>query len=81
MITETDEIRRAIDDAVDRWPELRGSRAAALRRLVLEGARSGAEEAVRARLRHESALAALAGSLTGVFPPDAARGLAEEWPE
>lgn len=81
MITETDDIRRAIDEAAERWPELESDRAALLRRLIMEGARSGAEEAVRARLEYLAALDAVAGSFTGVYPPGAARQLAEEWPE
>ena len=81
MVTETDDIRRAIDDAAQWWPEIADDRAALLRRLIMNGARSGAEEVVRARLDHQTAVAALAGSLTGAFPPNAARSLAQEWPE
>jgi hypothetical protein len=81
MITETDDIRQAIDDADDRWPELGGDRAALLRRLVLEGARSGAEELTKQRADFLEALAAVSGSMTGVYPAGAAQSLREEWPE
>lgn len=81
MITETDDIREAIDRAAEWWPELAGNRAAILRRLIVNGARSAAEEAVRERLQFLAAFEAAAGSRTGVYPPNAARQLAEEWPE
>jgi hypothetical protein len=81
MITETDVIRQAIDDADKRWPELGGDRAALLRRLVLEGARSGAEATVQARRAQLDALNEVSGMFTGLYPPGAARALANEWPE
>lgn len=81
MITETDDIRRAIDDAAQWWPDIADDRAALLRRLILNGARSGAEEAMRARMRRLEALAEVSGMFTGLYPPGEARRLAEEWPE
>lgn len=81
MITETDEIAEAIDDAAVRWPEDAGNCAALLRRLVLEGARSGAEELVRRRQQRLAAIDAISGMFNGVYPPNAARDLVNEWPE
>lgn len=81
MITETDDIRQAIDDAAQRWPEIAADRPALVRRLILNGARSGAEEAARARMRQLEALAEISGKFTGMYPPNAARELVQEWPE
>ncbi|MDL9979015.1 hypothetical protein [Microbacterium candidum] len=81
MITETDDIRDAIDRAAEWWPELHGNRAAILRRLITDGARSGAEAATQKRLDRWRALDEVSGIFTGVYPPNAARQLVEEWPE
>lgn len=81
MITETDDIRLAIDAAAARWPDLEGDRAALVRKLVLEGARSGAEEVFRAHAEFAQAVAALSDLPAGVFPPGAAEKLRQEWPE
>ena len=40
MLTETDEIAAALNDAAVAWPELRGDRGALLRRLIEEGRNS-----------------------------------------
>lgn len=81
MITETDEVARAIDEAAILWPELRGDRAALLRRIIERGAASveasGAEHVTRRVL----AIRETAGTLAGVYRPDEARLLREEWPE
>lgn len=81
MVTETDDVARALDAASHEWPELGGDRAALLRRLIARGHESlhasGAEELTRRR----AALAALAGSLTGEFPPGHRESLRREWPE
>jgi hypothetical protein len=81
MITETGELRAAIDAAAIRWPDLADNRAALVRRLILIGARSGAEEQAQRRLEFAAAVDAASGSMTGIYPPGAARRLAEEWPE
>jgi hypothetical protein len=81
MITETAEIEELLDTASIVWPDLRGDRAALLRRVIERGG-----EVVRASesMRHETRLEAIratAGILKGMYPPDAARLLKEEWPE
>jgi hypothetical protein len=76
MLTETDDIAHAIDDAAAVWPELRGDRAALLRQLIGAGhtslkSRGGASELVRRA----------AGAATGVYPRNARAELLAEWPE
>lgn len=81
MITETDEIRAAIDEAARQWPELADNRAELVRRLLVRGTPSALETAARQRAEFLRALDDAAGSMRGVYPPDAARRAAEEWPE
>ncbi|QOD92666.1 MULTISPECIES: hypothetical protein [Microcella] len=76
MLTETDDLARALDDAAAAWPELRGDRPALLRRLVQAGhatleVRGGAREVIRTA----------AGAATGSYPRDALATLRTEWPE
>lgn len=75
-LTETGEIAGALDDAALAWPELRGDRAALLRKLVQVG---------RASVHVEGGIHALvseaAGSATGAYPRDARAALLAEWPE
>jgi len=81
MITETDEIRDAIDEAAREWPESADNRAELLRRLVLQGRPSALEREARRLVGFLTAVDEAAGSLPGVYPLDAARRLADEWPK
>ena len=79
LVTETDELAAALDDASARWPGL--SRAQLLARLALTG-----HEAVRMADadRHDRRLQALrqhGGKLTGTYGADYVRRLREDWPE
>lgn len=76
MLTESDDIARALNDAAIAWPELRSDRAALLRKLVEAGhatlnASGGARDVVRG----------VAGAATGVYPRGARNDLLREWPE
>lgn len=80
MVTETDELARALADAARRWPNDRRNRRKLLLRLVEEGHR--AIEPVR----HDpderlAAIKATAGALTGCFPPGYLEELRRDWPE
>jgi hypothetical protein len=81
IITETDEVSRALDAAAKRWPEDRGSRAKLVLRLLGEGYRSLGEAAdTTATLRRE-ALRRTSGLLTGAYGPDYLDKLRQDWPE
>lgn len=68
MITETDEIARALDAAALRWPELADERAELIRRLIA-GAEGAEAEQERKRLElKREAILANAGGLEGVWP-------------
>jgi hypothetical protein len=75
MLTETDEIAAALDDASLAWPELRGDRGALLRRLVAAG-----RESIRAEGSVHALLSEAAGAATGAYPRDARAELTTEWP-
>jgi hypothetical protein len=77
LVTETDELAAALDEAARRWPDV--SRPRLLVRLAAEGQRVFHDEAARsarvAGVRHG------AGSVAGVWPPDARERLRDEWPQ
>lgn len=79
LVTESDDLARALDDAAAEWPEER-SRARLLVRLALAGrdhldARH--ESALEARL---AAIIGNAGSLAGCYGEDYLRDLRADWP-
>lgn len=76
MLTETDELAAALNDAAVAWPELRGDRGALLRKLVEAGRNSVRNgDGVRALLTEAS------GAATGAYPRNARAELLAEWPE
>jgi len=79
MITETDEVAQALDDAARRWPEERNDRRRLLLRLVQEGHRAAvAEREVRAVARRE-AIDRTRGALTGVYGQGYLDELRDDW--
>jgi uncharacterized protein (DUF2236 family) len=81
MITETDDVARTLDAAMRVWPELRNDRAALLRRVLDRGAESVERDADERRTRRLAAIRETSGSMTGVYRPNEAQLLREEWPE
>ncbi len=80
-ITETDELRRALDDAARMWPADRDARSRLLVRLIEEGHRTIAgERAADAEQRRER-IRRGAGALTGLYPPGHLDELRDDWPE
>jgi hypothetical protein len=76
MVTETDDIAEALDDAALAWPELRGDRGALLRKLVEAGHAS-----VHVDGGVHELISGTAGAATGAYPRDARAELLAEWPE
>jgi len=76
MLTETDDIAAALDDAALAWPELRGDRSALLRKLVAAG-----QASVRVDGGVHALVRGAGGSATGAYPRDARAALLAEWPE
>lgn len=80
MITETDDIQRALDAAAIAMPELAADRAALLRRLVGIGAESMAASGAEDLARRVVAIRQTAGSVDHVYRADEADLLRAEWP-
>jgi hypothetical protein len=80
LITETDQVAKALDDAAKRWPEDRRSRAKLLLRLVEEGHQALIEEADRNRESRQAAIRRTSGALTGIYDADYLEQLREDWP-
>jgi hypothetical protein len=81
MITETDEIAAAIDEAAQRWPELADERAELLRRLIVS---ARTDEDLHVNKRRDARLKAIrenAGGFDGVWDETWLRDQREEWPE
>lgn len=79
VITETDAVARALDDAARRWPEER-SRSRLVLRLLAEGHRAlhvehDGEVAVR-----QAAVRRTSGALAGAYEPDYLERLRDDWP-
>jgi hypothetical protein len=80
FITETDEIVEALDVAAERWPNEAGSRAALVRRLLMEGHRSIIDAQGQRREANRAALLRTSGALTGLFGEGYLEELREDWP-
>lgn len=75
-LTDTGELREHLDEAQQRWPEVR-DRKELLLRLTAAG-RKAIEREARER---GSAIEETAGVLTGVYRPDELQRLRADWPE
>jgi hypothetical protein len=81
LITETDPIAEALNDAARQWPEDKDSRAKLLIHLVEEGHRALLKQSDD---RSEARLAAIrrtSGALTGAYEVGYLERLREDWPE
>ena len=81
MITETQELERALDIAAGLWPEEAKNRADLLRHVLALGIQQIDDVANNRRLQREEAIRLGAGKLAGMWPRDEARQRVEEWPE
>lgn len=81
LITESDDLARALDDAARRWPEDRHSRAKLLVHLAEEGHRALIAGSQRKRSRRLAAIQSTSGALSGTYGPDYLKQLREDWPE
>lgn len=81
ILTETDAVAKALDDAAERWPEDRDRRARLLVRLVEEGRRSLRNQQNEALDTRRAAVRATAGALKGAYEPNYLATLREDWPE
>ena len=80
MITESDALAKAIDDAARLWPEVKDERAELLRRLIdrgIESVEAEFNEQIEARRK---TVMEVAGSLSGIWPENYLEELRAEWP-
>lgn len=80
MITESEHVAQALDDAAKRWPADRGNRSKLLLRLLKEGHRAVLDQRTHHVATQRDAVVRTGGALTGVFGDDYLAGLREEWP-
>ncbi|BBX99282.1 hypothetical protein [Mycobacterium lacus] len=80
-ITETDDISYALEIARRTWPDQADKPAALLRRLILLGRNTLADDHAATDKARRQAVEATAGALAGVFGPDYLRELRGDWPE
>jgi hypothetical protein len=81
MITETDDLAKALEAAALLWPNERLSRSALLRKVLELGTERVLEQASVARTSRLRAIESQAGSLTGVWPDGWRDELRDEWPK
>ncbi len=81
VITETDEVARALDAAAERWPEDRDSRSKLVVHLLEEGCRAIGEAHGQAVADRREALRRTSGVLTGLYGSDYLHRIREDWAE
>jgi hypothetical protein len=80
MITETDQLAQALNDAAKRWPADRASRAKLLLHLVDEGHRALIEAEAKDREDRLAAIRRTSGAATGAYESGHLDRLREDWP-
>jgi len=80
MVTESDQIKKAIDDAALVWPELANERAELLRNLISQGAEIVAAKAKGKKKEREKAVKNLISIGTGLWPNNFLSQRKDEWP-
>lgn len=80
LITETEPVARALDDAAMRWPNDRNSRTKLLLHLVEQGHRALLAQDRRSQEDRLAAIERTSGALTGVYEAGYQRHLREDWP-
>jgi len=81
MITESDALAKAIDEAARLWPEVKNERAELLRRLIERGIESVEAERNEIIEARRKAIREAAGSLSGIWPENWRDELRAGWPE
>ena len=81
MITESDALAKAIDDAARLWPEIADERAELLRRLLDRGIQSVEAEFQEQMESRRKAITEVVGSLPGVWPKNWREEIRAGWPE
>jgi hypothetical protein len=81
MITETEQIAAALDEAARHWPGDRNQRKRLLVRLIEEGHRALREEREKGIAARLQAIRDTSGMLTGAYRDNELELLRADWPE
>ena len=79
MVTETEDLSRALDEAARVWPEMADQRAQLLRRLIDIGMDEFSADVARSKEARQATVRGLAGTMTGTWPANWRKELLEEW--
>lgn len=80
LITETEQVAQALDDAAKRWPAESGNRAKLLLHLLEEGHRAVVGHQELSLRERREAVTRTSGALTGLYGTDYLSELREDWP-
>jgi hypothetical protein len=80
LITETEQVVQALDEAAKRWPAESGNRARLLLRLLEEGHRAVVGQRESATRERREAVARTSGALTGDYGEGYLDELRGDWP-
>lgn len=81
IITETDPIAQALDDAAKHWPDIRDNRAKLLLQLVLSGHQVVLEQHEHDEANRRAAVTRTSGICTGAYDRDYLTELRKDWPQ
>lgn len=81
MITETDQLSDALNQAAKLWPELAEQRSLLLRKVLEAGIESIELEATKKTRGRLTGVQKLAGSMDGIWPKNWKEELAADWPK
>ncbi len=80
LITETEQVAQALDEAAKRWPAESGNRAKLLLRLLEEGRRAVVGQRESSIRERREAVVRTSGALTGDYGDGYLNDLREDWP-
>ena len=81
MITETDQLTKALAQAEKIWPELAGQRTLLLRKLLEVGITTIERESAEKSSQRLTQIQKLAGSMDGTWPVNWKQELGGDWPK
>jgi hypothetical protein len=80
MITESDELGRALDHAARLWPELKNERGQLLRKVLEAGIAELLQDQTGRKSQRLNQIKTIAGSMSDIWPTNWREELANDWP-
>lgn len=81
MITETEPIARALEEASALWPDVAAEKSKLLQKILSEGMETVHLRAENNKLEKVKIIRQVAGSMNGIWPDGWREELLNEWPE